>query len=189
MHDDVPPSVSFVTPSDGEFVQGEPVSGKADVRVELAVEDESAIVSVELAIDGNAIGQADTAPPWVFELRLAEGEHQLSAVAIDEADNSGQAAIAIAIGRDEPPASEGSSEDGGDPPDDDDAPSEDESGGDALPSALPASYGMGATPGCSCRSGGGGSPLLLVLLLLFTSRTARVQRRLRLRNPAVRVPP
>ena len=170
MHDDVAPVVSFVTPTDGELVPGEPVSGKADVRVELAVEDESAIVSVELAIDGNVIGQADTAPPWVFELRLAEGEHQLSAVAIDEADNSGQAAIAIAIGSEEPPASESSSE-GGDAPDDDDRPSDEESGGDALPSALPASYGMGATPGCSCRSSGGGSPLLLVLVLLFTPRS------------------
>ena len=175
-HDDVAPRVTFVSPTNDERIPGEPASGKADVRIELDVQDESAIVSVELSVDGSVLGTPDVAEPWVFELRLGEGEHEFSAVAVDEAGNEGQGGpIAIVIVGDEPPAGEssgGGEGESGAPEDDDDAA--DDSGGNARPGALPASYGMGTTPGCSCTSGSGSSPLpLAILLLLLTSRSAR----------------
>jgi hypothetical protein len=179
-NDDVPPRVTFVTPTDGELVASDPVTGKAEVRVEVSAEDDaSAVVSVELLVDGIAVGGPDLAAPWVFELKLGDGEHELAAVAVDEADNAGQGGpIAIAIGSEAPPESESSGEgEGGDPPHDDDEGDAGEDGGseDGSP-ALPASYGMGTVPGCSCRTGPSGAPLWL-LLLLFTSRSARTCRR------------
>ncbi len=186
-HDDIAPRVTFVTPSAGEQIVGAPGSGKADVRVELDVQDESAIVSVELSVDGNVLGVPDVAAPWVFELSLGEGEHELAAFARDEAGNVGAGGpIAIAIGRDAPPEDEssgGGDNDGnvsagdGDPPDDDD--------GNALPSALPASYGLGTAEGCGCTSGGG-SPLVLLLLISRWARTCRRSRRSRVDPPRPR---
>jgi MYXO-CTERM domain-containing protein len=175
-NDQVAPRVTFVSPSDGEFLPGDPVTGKADVRVELTAEDdESAVASVQLLVDGSAVGEPDVASPWVFELKLGEGDHELSAIALDEADNEGQGGpIAHPLGRDAPPAAESSGEDGGsDPPEDDDqGDGGDGTGGSGLPSALPATYGMGGAPGCSCTTTPASAPLWL-LLLLFISRSVR----------------
>ena len=96
--EDLPPSVSILTPEDGEMVSG-------TVGVDVSATDDIGVSAVELYLDGDAIA-IDTSAPFSFSWSSTldnDGEHVLEAVAYDTAGNTGTSpALAVLVDNSSP---------------------------------------------------------------------------------------
>ena len=82
--EDLPPTVTILTPEDGEMVSG-------TVAVDVSAADDIGVSAVELYLDGDAIA-TDTTAPFSFSWNStldSDGAHVLEAVAYDTAGNTG----------------------------------------------------------------------------------------------------
>jgi hypothetical protein len=192
--DTSPPVVTIVAPATGTRVDSDP-AGAATVRVTVDATDGdgSGVREVQLVVDGNALGTADTAPPWEFDVRLGSGVYELVAIAIDQADLSSESEH-VMLGVDETPDAgddggpggdgcgdgSGGGDGGEDEADDGDAEGPGPEGG-----ALPPGFGLdGDAGGCACaaqRSRGPIVPALAGLLLLVGAARRRARGLLRSR--------
>ena len=154
--DAVAPTVRITTPTDGERLDAG--GGTLSVRVDIEADDGdgSGVREVQLLIDGVALTGAAVSPPYAFEVALSTGPYELSAIAVDHADNSATSEP-VRIGIDVTPPSDGgdgSGADGGGAADDGAAGgATDEGDDDGQLDALPADFGLdGGTGGCGCRT-------------------------------------
>lgn len=176
--DAAPPTVRITTPTDGDRLDAG--GGTLTVRVDIEADDGegSGVREVQLLIDGAALTGAAVSPPYAFEVALGTGPYELSAIAVDHADNSATSEP-VRIGIDVAPpagddggAGDGSGADGGDGDGADDGAIDPVDGDDDVLDALPADFGLdGAVEGCGChgtpRPEGGA---LLPWLLVFARR-------------------
>jgi hypothetical protein len=91
--DTITPSVSFITPSDGEIVSGSLV-------LAASASDNVAVASVQFIVEGVNIGPAIASPPYTTAWNtasVANGSHTLYAVAQDTAGNYGTAGIKVTV--------------------------------------------------------------------------------------------
>jgi hypothetical protein len=82
--DTTPPTVSITSPANNATVNG-------TVTVSANASDNVAVASVQLQVDGNNVGSADTSSPYNFSwvtTNYANGSHTLVAIAKDSAGNS-----------------------------------------------------------------------------------------------------
>lgn len=79
---DIAPTVSLITPVEGEFVTG-------DVRIQIAASDDIGIAEVVLSVDGAEVGRMTSAPYEVVwdSTTVANGAVTLTAQAFDTAGN------------------------------------------------------------------------------------------------------
>lgn len=87
VNDTTPPTVSFVTPTDGAMVSGA-------VELTANATDDFGVAKVEYEVGGTKVGES-TAPPYSVTWNAPEGPHTLLARAIDAAGNSGEAMIMV----------------------------------------------------------------------------------------------
>jgi hypothetical protein len=149
--DAAPPTVAIVDPADGEvFAPG------ADFTITAEANDDIAVSSVALYVDG-AITDTLTAPPWEWPVTdIPEGEYELYALASDGVNEAHSAVVRFSV---RPGGSaDGDDEGGADDDDGDDGGAdEDDDGGDDeiadTDGALPPGYGLDAgAAGCGCRT-------------------------------------
>lgn len=95
--DTTPPRVSILAPQDQASV------GQA-VLVRASATDETAVVRVEVLVDG-APSQSAVAAPFDFNLSLSPGAHALSVLALDAAGNRGEARVTVTVQGATPPPS------------------------------------------------------------------------------------
>jgi hypothetical protein len=96
--DAVPPAVAVAGPANNAFV-------RRLATVVASADDNVAVTSVELRIDGALFG-TDTTPPYTFAVDttlLGDGAHQLEARAFDAAGNSASSPIGVMIVDNTPP--------------------------------------------------------------------------------------
>ncbi len=164
--DNTPPTVTFVTPDDGAQFDSQGV-GSVDIDVVTDAQDGDGwgVASVELYIDG-ALIDTDTSAPFEWNLKFPSGVYQLTAIAVDIADNASPPAV-INIGVDDTPPADSGGDSGG--------ASGGDSGGDS--DGIGDSGGTGGIgangdegdSGCGCDVGGrrdSGGPLGLALFAL-----------------------
>lgn len=158
------PTVAIVSPTDGAIFGVE-----EDILVEADASDDGAIASVQLEVDGVALGAPDTSAPYEWALvGTPVGTHVLVATALDAAGNeSSSAPVTITVGADG-----GGDSSGGDPTGGGgtgDGSGGQDSGGTGEP-------GPGEDSGCGCasseRSVFPGVALMLGLLPVFVRRRA-----------------
>lgn len=90
--DEVPPTVAFTAPADGAEVFGE-------VAVAIDADDDRALASVTVLVDGLLAAQLD-APPFTWQWAtggLPDGPYRLTAVAEDAAGNSAEAFLDLRV--------------------------------------------------------------------------------------------
>jgi thermitase len=90
--DVMPPSVAFVTPTDGATVSG-------NLSIAISASDNTALTSVTLKIDGVTSG-TDTSAPYTFAWNtstVANGVHTLAATAIDTSGNSSSVTSSVLV--------------------------------------------------------------------------------------------
>jgi hypothetical protein len=90
--DVTPPTVAFVSPTDGATVSG-------NLSITVSASDNAALTSVTLKIDGVAAG-TDTAAPYAFSWNtnaVANGVHTLVATAIDASGNSSSVTLSVLV--------------------------------------------------------------------------------------------
>ena len=145
--DAAPPNVAIVSPASGDTVTGE-------VTIVVAANDETAMDSVALAIDGTEVG-IDAEPPFQFTwdaTAAGPGEHALEATATDAAGNVSTAIAMVTV-----PGGGSGSGSGSGSNTDDPAPNTD-------------------LPGCSMDATGGGAgyaTLALGLVIVLARRRRR----------------
>lgn len=184
-----PPTISIINPTEGQLFMG---PGNVDVVVDLDAQDVGwGVKEVHLLINGKDFdGNVDTFPPYSYPLKFPAGGYTLSAVAIDLADNMGEA-IPVHIGVNAPapaPEPEPDPTTGGEPTTGGDGGSSGagESGGgtsggtDDAPMGSDAGSDSGTAGegesyiGCGCRSSRPDASLLLLAGLgLFGRRRRR----------------
>jgi hypothetical protein len=98
--DTTPPAGNFLNPANGQTVSG-------TVPVNVNATDNVAVASVQLTLDGHALGPLLTAPPyaWSWDTTTASaGNHTLGAVIRDSSGNTGAAtAIVVDVENPAPP--------------------------------------------------------------------------------------
>jgi thermitase len=90
--DRVAPQVSFVSPQGGASTAG-------SITVQVGASDDISVASVNLKVDGANVG-TDTTSPYTFSLNtlsLPNGQHTLTATAVDTSGNSSAATIMIGV--------------------------------------------------------------------------------------------
>ena len=92
--DTTPPTVSISSPASGATVSG-------TITVAATASDNVAVASVQFQVDGSNLGAAVTAAPYSQSLKtttLANGKHNLTAVAVDTSGNKAtSAAVSITV--------------------------------------------------------------------------------------------
>lgn len=129
-----PPEVEITKPSgsvEEQVPQGEDGPGVVELRFEVDAKDDSRVKEVYLEVDGKKEGDADKEAPYVFDLELAPGKYEITAVAVDRYDNKASSGpIKVKIKGSE--SGDGSSDDSDGPSKGDgtsDEPSDDGGGG------------------------------------------------------------
>lgn len=151
--DAAPPTVAIVSPAGGSEVTGA-------VTVVVAANDDTAMNSVALTIDGAEVGAPDTEAPYQFAwdaTAAGPGDHQLIATATDKSGNISTAMAMVTV-----PGPGGGGGGGGGGDDDGNNPSGAE------------------LPGCSLDAGGGGGRLASlgwIALAFVVLRSGRARRR------------
>ena len=92
------PEVSFVSPANGETVNG-------TITIQARATSENGVNGVEFSWDGQPIGSAE-APPFTVRYNITDtsGKHTISAKATDKEGNSRTATITVTVGGEESPA-------------------------------------------------------------------------------------
>lgn len=92
--DTTPPSVSITSPSPGSTVSGQ-------ITVSANASDNAGVAGVQFLLNGSALGSEDTSAPYSVSwdtLTVANGSHQLTAIARDAAGNrTTSAAVAVTV--------------------------------------------------------------------------------------------
>lgn len=92
--DTTAPTVAFTSPTNNETVNGK------NVRVRVTASDTGGLRSVSYLLNGNALSGAITAAPYNYTWDIsavANGSHQLTARAVDNAGNVGSATISVTV--------------------------------------------------------------------------------------------
>jgi thermitase len=90
--DVMPPSVSFMNPTDGVDVSG-------TVAINVSAADNVAVTSVTLSVDGVAVA-IDSSSPYTFSWQtgsMLNGMHTLTAAAVDPSGNSSAVSVSVAV--------------------------------------------------------------------------------------------
>ena len=175
-----PPDVAIQRPTDGGvFATG--ATGLAEIEVVVTATDPDGlgIASVQLWVDGVAVGDPDTMAPYEYTLALAGGTHNLSASAVDKGGESADSdVVEIEVndsGADDSAGGSTADDDGG--ADDDDGDGDGDGTGDGSASGA-SSFGEAHdddASGCGCRQRGepiAGLAWLVALVLGCESRGA-----------------
>ncbi|MCF7802568.1 MAG: fibronectin type III domain-containing protein [Candidatus Marinimicrobia bacterium] len=91
--DTTPPTLTVTNPSDGSTVSG-------SVNFTVDATDNIGVTSVEFAVNGNAYGSPLTAAPYSVSVNstdLADGTHNVSATATDDAGNQTTVSVTIEV--------------------------------------------------------------------------------------------
>ncbi len=148
--DTTPPTAAIVSPAASAVVTGQ-------VTIVVAANDDVAMDSVALTIDGAAAGAADAEPPYQFDwdaTAAGPGMHTLIATARDAAGNTVTATATVTVPSTTPPPGPGPDPDEEPPPGDSDE-----------------------LPGCSLDAGGGGAGWATLALGLAVALRGRRRRR------------
>jgi hypothetical protein len=92
--DDAEPTVTFITPSDGDE------SDDSVITVEVEASDDRSVGRVQLAVDSGVpvtLAPLDTADRFVGQVLLQPGRHRLRAIAVDESGNSSESVVYVAV--------------------------------------------------------------------------------------------
>ena len=103
--DTTPPSVSWVTPREGQRIAGVLSESSATPTCLVNARDGSGIARTENYVDGQ-FNDAQVNPPYSCELdtrRLADGPHTLTVRALDPAGNVGESTITVIVDNTGPP--------------------------------------------------------------------------------------
>jgi len=178
--DDIPPTVSVTYPSNGDvFAPG------ANFVITCEANDNQAVGSVELWINGDKMGATKVAAPYAWDVTdIPEGSYDIYCIATDDWDNTAMSSV-VAISVEDGGMPGGDSGDG-DPTGDDDSGDGDPTGGDSGGNSggdsggdtggdsgggdsggLPPGFGLEDTDGgCACSSDGPRQPAWMLLMLL-----------------------
>jgi hypothetical protein len=91
--DTVSPAVTITSPVNGQTVGG-------PVAITVSASDNVSVLGVRVTIDGVALGNELSAPPYIFSwntVTLTDGNHVLTAIARDAAGNSRSSSITVLV--------------------------------------------------------------------------------------------
>jgi MYXO-CTERM domain-containing protein len=164
--DDVPPTVSVTYPGNGgQFGTGD------DFVITCAANDNQAVASVELWVNGDNMGSRLSAPYEWDVVNIPAGDYDLYCIASDEWDNqtmSDVVSISVTDGGGDGDGGTSGGTSGGESGGDSGGDSAGDEVGNSDSGGLPPGFGIdGEDGGCACSTGEGRpSPALLLLALL-----------------------
>jgi hypothetical protein len=179
MPDTAAPQVARVAPGDGEsFEPGE------DFRVQVQVQDDSAVSHVDLIVNGEQVGRDYEVPYEWSVVDIPAGNYEMLATAADPAGNTGSsAAIVISVVDEQDSGSSGGSSggsDGGSHADDGDATDDEDDDSEPIETdsgVQQASLGLPRGPqDCRCRADGdrrSDAAMLMALAVIGAGRRRR----------------
>jgi len=97
--DTTAPTVSLAAPLNGATVSG-------TIAIDASANDEVGVVGVQFKLDGNNLGTEDVIVPYSVNwdtMTVADGEHNISAVARDAAGNISTSSITVTVSNTPPP--------------------------------------------------------------------------------------